>query len=438
MRLRTQFIISMLLFGTILVITATSAIITNQQVEKVTEQERRAVDIARGAVDLGYLSNDYLIYRESQQLERWQKRFSSFAEQVSGLMVGKPEQQALVANIQANQNRLKDVFDSVVSTQGSLSRNGKAAAAVDPASLQVSWSRMAVQSQALAADASHLAQLLHRQTDGLKNTRTILMYVLMALFGIFLLASYMFTYRRILKSIAALRAGAAVIGSGNLDFAIDERKNDEIGELSHAFNLMASDLKTVTASKTDLEREIAERKQAEAELRRQREWFKVTLASIGDGVLATDAAGRLTFINPVAQSLTGWLRQEALGEPVQNIFRVISEKSLNPGENIVARVIREGTVVTLANNMTLIARDGREIPIEDSAAPIRDAGGHIAGVVLVFHDVTEKRRARQALQESEERYRTLFETMTEGFSLDDVVCDDAGKPCDLRYLAVNP
>ena len=184
------------------------------------------------------MSNDYLIYRESQQLKRWQSRFASFSAQVAGLRADRPEQRALVANIQANQNRLKEVFDSVASALGSSPRNQ--GAGLDPALLQVSWSRMAVQSQGLVSDASRLSELLHQQRDQITNARTMLMYVMVGLFGVFLLVSYMLTYRRILKSIVTLRAGAAVIGSGNLDFVIEERKNDEIGELSRAFNRMTS------------------------------------------------------------------------------------------------------------------------------------------------------------------------------------------------------
>ena len=99
--------------------------------------------------------------------------------------------------------------------------------------------------------------------DELTDKRTMLVYVMVALFGLFLIASYMLTYRRILKSIVTLRAGTAVIGSGNLDFVLEEKKDDEIGELSQAFNRMTADLKKVTASKADLEREMAERKRVE-------------------------------------------------------------------------------------------------------------------------------------------------------------------------------
>ena len=112
---------------------------------------------------------------------------------------------------------------------------------------------MAVQNQVLEADASRLVQLMRHQRDELTYRRTMLIYVLVGLFGVFLIVSYMQTYRRILKSIVTLRDGTVVIGSGNLDFFIEETKNDEIGELSNAFNRMTADLKAVTASKDDLE-----------------------------------------------------------------------------------------------------------------------------------------------------------------------------------------
>jgi PAS domain S-box-containing protein len=159
-------------------------------------------------------------------------------------------------------------------------------------------------------------------------------------------------------------------------------------------------LKTVTTSKADLEKEVTQRKQAEEDLRRQREWLRVTLTSIGDAVMATDAAGHITFLNPVAESLTGWQTEEALGLPVESVLRIIHEKTHAPAQDLVARVLKEKGVVGLANDTALVARDGREVPIEDSAAPMLDAAGNITGVVLVFRDVAQKRRAQAALRKS--------------------------------------
>ncbi|OPY77935.1 MAG: Blue-light-activated protein [Syntrophorhabdus sp. PtaU1.Bin153] len=151
----------------------------------------------------------------------------------------------------------------------------------------------------------------------------------------------------------------------------------------------------------------------EEELRSQREWFHVTLTSIGDAVIATDASGRITFLNPMAASLTGWTGAEALGQPIGRIFRIINELTREPGEDIVDRVLKEGSVVNLANNTALITRQGREIPIEDSAAPIKDSEGNVSGVVLVFHDGTEKRRAQQVLQRSRDELEIRVKERTQ-------------------------
>jgi PAS domain S-box-containing protein len=153
--------------------------------------------------------------------------------------------------------------------------------------------------------------------------------------------------------------------------------------------------------------DLTERKKAETALRISEERLRVTLTSIGDAVMTFDTACRVIFLNPVAVKLTGWKPEEAAGQPVENIFRLINELTQVPAENIVAKVLQEGKVVGLSNHTSLIAKNGNKIPIEDSAAPIKDPFGNVIGVILVFHDVTEKRKAHEALKESEERFRNL-------------------------------
>ncbi len=142
-------------------------------------------------------------------------------------------------------------------------------------------------------------------------------------------------------------------------------------------------------------RDISERKRSEERLREQQEWLRVTLASIGDAMIATDTHGRVTFLNGVAQELTGWTQQDAEGKPLEAVFVILNEKTRQPVENPVEKVLRDGVVVGLGNHTVLIARDGTERPIDDSAAPIRDRSGKLIGVVLTFRDVTEQRRAEQ-------------------------------------------
>ena len=153
-------------------------------------------------------------------------------------------------------------------------------------------------------------------------------------------------------------------------------------------------------------RDVTERRQAEAALRAsearlrdQREWLRITLTSIGDAVLTADTAGRVTFLNPVAEALTGWAQAEAVGQPADRVFRIINERTQAPVEDLIARVLRDKTVIALANHTALLARNGRTISIEDSAAPITDGTDQMVGVVVVFHDVTEKRRAQETLHE---------------------------------------
>ena len=131
-------------------------------------------------------------------------------------------------------------------------------------------------------------------------------------------------------------------------------------------------------------------------MRKQSEWLRITLASIGDAVISTDAEGRVTFLNGVAEALTGWPQAEAAGRPLPDVFHIVNEQTRQPVENPALRALREGTIVGLANHTVLIARDGTERPIDDSAAPIRDESGAPVGAVLVFRDVTERKRAEEA------------------------------------------
>jgi PAS domain S-box-containing protein len=138
------------------------------------------------------------------------------------------------------------------------------------------------------------------------------------------------------------------------------------------------------------------RRRAEEALRKQSEWLRITLSSIGDAVISTDAEGRVTFMNGVAESLTGWPQAEAIGRPLPEVFHIVNERTRQPVENPALRALREGTIVGLANHTVLIARDGTERPIDDSAAPIRDDSGGPVGAVLVFRNVTERKQAEEA------------------------------------------
>ncbi len=187
-----------------------------------------------------------------------------------------------------------------------------------------------------------------------------------------------------------------------------------------------------------IRRELAARTQAEESLRASEENLSVTLHSIGDAVLATDAEGRITRMNGVAEKLTGWTQAEAERRPVAEVFCIINEQTRQPAVIPVEKVLATGTIQGLANHTVIIARDGTERPIADSAAPIRDKDGRVLGVVLVFRDVTEEKQAERAVRESESRYRTLFDSIDEGYCIIEVIFDEQEKPVDYRFLEINP
>ncbi|MBP6851358.1 MAG: PAS domain S-box protein, partial [Rhodoferax sp.] len=161
-------------------------------------------------------------------------------------------------------------------------------------------------------------------------------------------------------------------------------------------------------------RDITARKLAEQALRESEENLVITLQSIGDAVIATDAAGAITRMNPVAERMTGWSLPEALGRPLVDVFRIVHSDTRVPVSDPVQQVLASGEIVGLANHTALLARDGSEHHIADSAAPIRNSQGRVVGVVLVFSDVSEQYRLQRVVIESENRYRVLVESSPVG------------------------
>jgi PAS domain S-box-containing protein len=139
--------------------------------------------------------------------------------------------------------------------------------------------------------------------------------------------------------------------------------------------------------------------QMEQQLRESERWLSTTLRSVGDALIATDAAGRVRLMNPVAEALTGWEQAAAQGRDVMEILHLINAETRAPAINPISRVLAEKTTINLTDNAILIARDGRETAVDDSAAPIKDEHDQITGVVLVFRDVTARKQAENMLRQ---------------------------------------
>ena len=208
---------------------------------------------------------------------------------------------------------------------------------------------------------------------------------------------------------------AREIGADETEFMkafheIPSMSQEQFHKIAEMLFTMAGQISQMAYQNLQQGRFINERKRVEAALLESEERFRTTLYSIGDGVITTDAAGKVRLMNPIAEQLTGWTQAEASGKLLENVFRIFNEDTRVQVEVPVRRVLREGVIVGLANHTVLISRDGTEKPIADSGAPIRNESGEIVGVVLVFRDQTEDREAERALRESEERFRNIIQS----------------------------
>jgi PAS domain S-box-containing protein len=401
MRIRTQLIISMVFFAVALAIISASVISTNQKVDRLSRQEELAKNIELQVGELGYLTNDYLLYREIQQVDRWESKYSSIFNDVSNLTVDQPDQQVLVNNIKANGQRLKEIFDDVASSADSSSEVQQSA--VNPGVIQVSWSRMAVQSQGMIFDASRLSQLLREQTDRMKQQNNLLIFALMIAFIAFLLTNYLLIYRRTLTSISNLQAGTSIIGSGNLDFSLEEKKDDEIGELAQAFNQMTANLKTVTASKADLEREITERKRAEGALRESEHRYRSLFSGMTEGFalheIICDEKGepcdyRFLDVNPAFERLTGLKREDVIGKTHSEVL---------PDDDPVW--VKAYGAVALTGEPAQFDNFSQALGRHYEVFAYSPAERQFA---VVFMDITERKRAEEVLHETKDYLEKLI------------------------------
>ena len=402
MRIKTQFAVCIVVFSVILVVIAASVTSTEQQVTQLNAQKAVASNIEQGASRLNSVSIDYFLYQEDLQISRWQTQLSSLSSDLSNLKPNNVQQQTLVNSTAKDLQTLNSLFNELIAYLQNAPRN--VSVRIDPA-FQTRWSGLALQSQTLNTHATQLSRSIDEQAQQVNETNILLIVSLVGTFGALLATIYLMVFRKTLRSVSELQKGIKTIGSGNLSYVIEAKRNDEISDLSRAFNQMTADLKNVTASKTDLE-------QAQASLQQSEQRWATTLSSIGDSVIATDVSGAVTFMNTVAEESTGWTLREALGKPLKEVFHIINEETRMEVESPVAKVLEKGMIIGLANHTILVRKDGSEVPLDDSGAPIKDQNGVVMGVVLVFHNISERKEMELRLEEYSTHLENLVEERT--------------------------
>ncbi len=400
MRIRTRLTLAAFVPVFLLLVVGGALLYSYHVLSNARHDSDMARQIASSSSDLNGFVYSYVLYHEDRPKQQFLAAYDSTAGLVGSAHFGDGDQQRLLDTIRTDNDATRGSFLELVSSYASAGSNtGNALAQQQQEQLT---GQILLGSQEMHSDALRLQTLTSDNLSASQRQIIVAIFLAMLLATVPVTGMLFLMRRSVADSLSGLRRGVEVIGAGDLDHRIGMSGRDELADLGRSFDDMTGRLQAVTVSRDSLEEEIAERKRAEIALRESEERWVTTLASIGDAVMATDVDANITFINSVAAALTGWTQAEAVGKTAAEVFNIINQQTRERIANPVSKVLQEKRTQGLANHTVLIRRDGTELPIDDSAAPIRDAAGTVTGVVLVFRDITERKQAeasRQALAE---------------------------------------
>ena len=413
MRIRNQFIISMTIFSAMLLIVIASVIVTYQQIARLDRQQYISENVEKGADELNTLSSQYFLYQQPQQLTQWQSSIGSISGNLSNLNPTNSKQQTLVNNTREHLSQLNTGFAEIVSFLATEPRN--VSVRVMP-EFQNAWNQMVTEHQTFALDASLLSESLRTQANQLRLTTIALIIALLGIFGAFFLTNYLITYRRTLKSISNLQAGINIIGSGNLDYSVSEDKEDEIGELSSSFNQMTADLKNVTTSKKELEREVTERKKAEEQLKASQAALETernilqTIMSSPKNIhlVYLDRNFNFVHVNEAYAKTCRYTREQMSGK---NHFALYPNEE---NEAIFARV-RDNGIPAVYYDKPFVFPDQPERGVtywDWTLEAVKDKAGKTEGLVFSLVETTERKKAEEKLEQYSKNLEQLVEDRT--------------------------
>ncbi len=350
MRLRTQFLISLIVFALVTTVIVSSVFVTSIKSTQLHNQRDIASEMETDAGTLDYISIDYFLYE--QNLTDWQTMVSLLDVELASLNSQDPQQQALVDKVKFDLDLANDTFNSVALTLKSTPINGSSGGIP---MFEGIWNRIAGQIQQLTYDMEQLSKWLDQEANSANQANIILIVTLIALFGAYFVVMYRLVFKRTLLSIANLRKKTKALCQGNLNYPTGNNKHDEIGELSADFDQMVGNLKQTTASKKELENEIAERKKAEhalleaqaklkdyasnleklveertRKIRESEQSYHELYDSFGEAFIATDWELNVIHWNKAAERVTAIKSQNALGKKVYEVLPEMMNVDVTP------------------------------------------------------------------------------------------------------------
>ena len=421
MKIKTQVSISLFVFAVLAVVILFSYFSSTNQLNEIHETQQVIDSIEKSAFELYYLENDYLILGGIRQEERWNAKYASLSSQVQELAVTDPPQQDVLKGLVRSYREMNESFSTLVAVTSGPEGNGYPGSS--PELREFTAGTLTGQTQTFISRSSELSQLVTAEADEVHQRRSLIMFSSILVLMVFVLLSYLIINRSVLRSIATLEKGAERIGTGDLDTKIESSGNDELGDLSLAITAMASNLKTVLTSKSELEKEVSERRRAEEMLMdSERRLFEI-ISFLPDATFAIDRNGTVIAWNRAMEEMTGIPSAQMLGKgnyeyalPFYNTRRpILIDLVFSPREEISEKysfVNVNGDVLTAE---TINASpQGKTVNLWGKAAPLYDKDGRVTGAIESIRDITERKRFEEALKKSEEKYRLLIDQTDEG------------------------
>lgn len=391
----------MVIFCMVFLFICTSLIVTSRQVEIAGQQYVFARNLEKGAYELNQISNDYLLNHQYSQKIQWDSRFTSFSNDLSQMSPDTPEKLALITNIRTDQQQLRSIIQEVTGTYEGYNNSPEL---FSPGEFtQLAMSRMALQNQEMISNASLLSEMIHENVRQVQNTNSFLtFFMLIILLGVLLSNMYMIN-RRVRGSIERLQNGARIIGSGNLDHRIEEKLRDEFGDLASVFNLMAENLKLITASRSELEHEIEERNKAEVAARESLELYQTLAESAEDLFFICDPDGTIRYINRNGAAMYGLTPDDFIGKSLEERFPPDVAKRQR---QLICQVLEEKGKLFVEFEMSMQG-DNRWIDVQ--LIPIFTEDKGIKSIMGVVRDITARKLIENVLRETKDYLENLIQ-----------------------------
>lgn len=364
-------------------------IYTTNKIETACVKSVSTYKIAFSVFQLNTLTHEYLIYHEERMIEQWRSVYDSLVPVLDGA--------ELNASVHQNYLALDSLFSQITvnyAKKQKLLEEHASQGEIDSAVAleEQLTTQFLVKSQEIFSAVSKLAEDNSAEAMALNALSAKIRMILLLILGLFSIMTMFVIMRAVVRSLSTLHKGVDIFGGGNLEYKIDTESDDEIGQVARAFNAMAAKLK---ASYDGLEEKVRERTKqlaiTEADARRERDQTEIYLQSIGDGVVAINRDWKITLWNKAATIISGYSKEEAIGKNFRDVIKFISEHNRKENISFIEDAIVSGKAHELSGKTVLIRKDGKEIPVGDSASPVFSEGGMVNGAIIIFRDSTIER-----------------------------------------------